>query len=366
MTTPQRKFPDLDQLYTLATRALVWGLLLGILWAIRPFFLLVFLTFLFAYTQQNLVHRLKPVLPNRTLRVTLVGLSLLGVMILVGAYIVPSVNQQARLFVEKLPVYLDSVDRGLEHLDSRYPMLPTLIPELQISQDSATSPARTLLQLIFGNGATSNTRSHVQFGLETIRDISSVGSSFLLSLLFSFLIVLDLHKLGDSTRKLKDTRLGFIYEEMSTSVTDFARVMGRALEAQLLIAFVNTVLTAIGLHLLGLGDRVAFLSTIVFLCSFIPVAGVFISSVPICLVALQEAGLTLMMFAIALITGIHMIEAYILNPKIYGRHMRLNPVLVLIILTVAGKLFHFWGFILGVPVCTYIFGHAIQYKSSKI
>ena len=33
---------------------------------------------------------------------------------------------------------------------------------------------------------------------------------------------------------------------------------------------------------------------------------------------------------------------------------------ILIILTLAGKLFGFWGLILGVPVCTYIFGYAIR------
>jgi predicted PurR-regulated permease PerM len=33
---------------------------------------------------------------------------------------------------------------------------------------------------------------------------------------------------------------------------------------------------------------------------------------------------------------------------------------VLIILTIGGTLFQFWGLILGVPVCTYLFGHAIR------
>ena len=45
--------------------------------------------------------------------------------------------------------------------------------------------------------------------------------------------------------------------------------------------------------------------------------------------------------------------------------MRINSVIILIILTVAGKLFGFWGLILGVPVCTYIFGHAIRYKAER-
>ena len=63
-----------------------------------------------------------------------------------------------------------------------------------------------------------------------------------------------------------------------------------------------------------------------------------------------------------MILVIHFIEAYFLNPKIYGHHLRMNPVLTLIILTVCGKLLGPWGLILGIPVFNYIFSHAIRYK----
>ena len=86
---------------------------------------------------------------------------------------------------------------------------------------------------------------------------------------------------------------------------------------------------------------------------------------PICLVALQASGLQTMLLSIVLITVIHLIEGYILNPRIYGSYMRINSVIILIILTVGGKLFGLWGLILGVPVCTYIFGHAIRYKQGN-
>jgi predicted PurR-regulated permease PerM len=67
--------------------------------------------------------------------------------------------------------------------------------------------------------------------------------------------------------------------------------------------------------------------------------------------------------AVILIVVAHMVEAYILNPRIYGHHLRMNPVVVLMILTMSGRLFSVWGLILGVPICTYIFGHAIQYQN---
>jgi predicted PurR-regulated permease PerM len=57
--------------------------------------------------------------------------------------------------------------------------------------------------------------------------------------------------------------------------------------------------------------------------------------------------------AIGLVIVIHAIEAYLLNPIIYGRHLKLNPVLTLIILYVGYHAFGLWGMLLGVPVARY-------------
>jgi predicted PurR-regulated permease PerM len=195
--------------------------------------------------------------------------------------------------------------------------------------------------------------------------IATMTSTFLLSILFSFLIILDLPRLSASVRELENTKLRFIYLSIAGDIRDFSRVLGKALEAQLIVATINSILTAVGISILGIGEHVAFLSVIVFFCSFIPVIGVFISSVPICLVALQVSGVQIMLLAVLLITVIHLIEGYILNPRIYGSYMRINPVIILIILTIGGKLFGFWGLLLGVPFCTYIFGHAIRIRDDR-
>ena len=70
--------------------------------------------------------------------------------------------------------------------------------------------------------------------------------------------------------------------------------------------------------------------------------------------------------AVLMIAVIHMIEAYVLNPRIYGSKMRLNPVIVLVILTVAGKLFYFWGLVLGVPLYTWFVSQVIRKNSIKV
>jgi predicted PurR-regulated permease PerM len=195
--------------------------------------------------------------------------------------------------------------------------------------------------------------------LEIVQSGLGYASSFLLALLFSFLIVLDLPKLKRAIQTLSTTKIGFIYDEVADNIAGFGRVLGRALEAQLFIAICNTILTAIGIWIMGI-DNILVLSTIVFFCSFIPVVGTFISSTPICLLALQSDGVGAMVLVIVMICVIHAIETYILNPQIYGHHMHMNPVLVLIVLVIGGKLFGVWGLVLGIPIVNYVFRHAIR------
>ena len=97
-----------------------------------------------------------------------------------------------------------------------------------------------------------------------------------------------------------------------------------------------------------------------FICSFIPVLGIFLSSVPICILGLQTGGFALVLKLILFVIGIHLIEAYVLNPKIVGAVMHIHFLAVLIILLVAGKLFGFWGLLLGIPTFQYVFNEIIM------
>ena len=53
---------------------------------------------------------------------------------------------------------------------------------------------------------------------------------------------------------------------------------------------------------------------------------------------------------ILMVTGIHFIEAYVLNPAIYSAHLKLHPLLVLTVLVVAEHSLGVWGLLLaGAP-----------------
>ena len=397
--------PPWDTIFSLGTRTFVWALIISVLYILRPFLLLVFLTFVFAYIQAHAVERLAARIRHRALRVVIVGLVFLGTLLATGFTLLPQVQEQAKQFLNNKDVYIADADKQLNSFLSEYPSVykslakqkraleeagasgaPVAVDADKVAE--APTPADDLsgaqgkpkddLESDGGGGASEELpnlhlirdlvdnvgKSLAENPVEIGQSVLSSVSSFLLSLLFSFLIVLDLRKIKRGVKGLAKTKIGFIYDEVADNVAGFGRVLGRALEAQLFIAICNTILTAVCIWIMGIPNLLV-LSTIVFFCSFIPVAGTFISSTPIALLALQGGGVGDMSIVIVMIVIVHLVETYVLNPQIYGHHMHMNPVLVLIVLTIAGKLFGIWGLILGIPMVNYIFRHAIRYQTEK-
>jgi predicted PurR-regulated permease PerM len=329
----------------------------------------------------------------------IVGLVFLGTLFATGFTLVPEIQAQAYTFWSSRDTYIQQGDRELNKFLKQYPSLYAGLAKHHITDldkagakppgDAAATqptpteapttnptpgqdPAKTAPLLgpngeklpehlpLVGDLLNGLIDTWTKNPLEIGQSVIGYASSFLLSLLFSFLIVLDLPKLRRGINGLSHTKIGFIYDEVADNIAGFGMVLGRALEAQMFIAICNTILTAIGLWMMGLTQNLLVLSAIVFVFSFIPVFGTILSSIPICLLALQTGGVTTMVLAILMICAVHALETYVLNPQIYGHHMHMNPVLVLIVLTIGGKLFGVWGLLLGIPIVNYVFRHAIR------
>jgi predicted PurR-regulated permease PerM len=382
---------SLNEFYQRNRRVVIWAILFGLLWLLRDFFGLVFLSFVLAIIAAPLAEfgsrRLK--LPH-WLALVLVYLLFLIVLASFVRFVVPSVASEINRMIGNLPTtelrLIETKNRFVERYPSlRQPLtgfLRSALPDdlaaavdrelvnerarLEVTEtdiaeavETEAIPAGALAeyfnrqdQLYLNALMTEQFQRVREYAPAVVNMLYRATATTLLALLFSFLILSDLSRIKRGIGRLKNSRVGDFYEEAAQPVVRFGILVGRAIEAQASIALVNTVLTLVGLLLLGI-PLIAMLSVIVFVCSFIPVLGVFISTTPIVLVALNAGGLSLSLAAVGLVVVIHAIEAYLLNPMIYGRHLKLNPVLTLIILYVGYHAFGLWGMLLGVPVARY-------------
>ena len=251
------------------------------------------------------------------------------------------------------------------------------------------------------------------------------------------MLVWDLPAISAGVASLKVSRLSAIYDEVVPVFAVFGKLFGKALEAQARIAAVNTALTAAGMWVLAIPGA-GLLSLFVFICSFIPVAGVIISTIPMGFVALTEYGFTKvrgggvwglgggglggggfggrwggggaaavgalarslarsllvpsrarvsharalslpihpppiqtlipeqLALVIVMVTMVHFVEAYALNPAIYSAHLKLHPLMVLSVLVVAEHSLGVWGLLLAVPLTVFALDYCIRYPESSV
>ncbi|MCB9830915.1 MAG: AI-2E family transporter [Planctomycetes bacterium] len=400
-------------------KGLIWAIFFFLLWLLRDFFPLIFVTFVFSFVTASacrVLGRLRPSMGWRS-RVALVFSGFLLILSLLVSIAVPQVkagvwelNGMVRDLPRKWEAQIDPWLYDNWNFYRRLVTKTTLVPIDGVSyrdevakfgepagaregeaivepgspETAATPGADRPVepQLVtreerisfWKTDQVGDYLAHLQQNVlkdlpslitDVVTGIMALVSLLFLAMLFSFLIVFDLDSLSREVKKLENTKLSDFYRETISSIVEFGAVLGKVLEAQAVIALVNALLTAIGLWLLGV-PNVAFLSLFVFVCGFIPVAGVFISSVPICLVGLYVDGVPTLLVLVAFITGIHFLEAYVLNPRIMGAALHINPVLVLIILVIGHHALGVWGLLLGLPICYYFFTHVIKREKQEI
>lgn len=374
---------------TALQKTLIWGIFFAILYALKDFFPLIFLTFMLSFISASVVRVIGkrfPALGWKT-RVVFVFLLLIAVMTGMIQLLIPQVKfgvYNMKVAAEEFPTkWTNEIEPKLIKESELYRKVlgidengePMTAESKPAAVDAAAEslPAierRQLSDLAEVRHFIDETKSAVlkkipDYLQNVVTGVSALFMLLFLSTLFSFLIVLDLDGLRREVMKLDETKLKGFYRETMLNIVKFGAVLGKVIEAQAVIALVNTALTAIGLYFFGI-PHIAFLCLGVFICGFIPVAGVFISSVPICLVALFTDGPSMFLWMIVFITVIHMIEAYILNPRIMGATLHVNPVLVLMILVIGHKPMGVWGFLLGVPLCYYFFTYVIKKEDREI
>jgi predicted PurR-regulated permease PerM len=119
------------------------------------------------------------------------------------------------------------------------------------------------------------------------------------------------------------------------------------------MSFINLglgICTAIGLHLIGLEDAILW-GALAGLMNFIPYVGMVFSTTIIALASTVQFGFQITIFApISIYLGLNLLESQLITPLVMGKNMRINPLIVIVWLTIWGWLWGVVGLLLAVPM----------------
>ena len=205
----------------------------------------------------------------------------------------------------------------------------------------------------------------LDFGQVVVFSVVTSIFQTLITLMVTAFIIIDHEKILGFFKELFPTRfmdrIEMFLQKQNTGLHGVVR-------GQLIICAVNGTLTGIGLLIFDVKFALT-LSLLATVCSLIPIFGVFISSIPIIMMALTNS-----FFAAVAILGwillIHFIEANILNPKIIGKSAEIHPVLVILALMAGEGAYGIFGALIAVPIysilqTTFIFIREMIFDEGK-
>ena len=196
-------------------------------------------------------------------------------------------------------------------------------------------------------------KSGIQSIMLFVTNLGKWSINFFMALLLSLVFILEKKSILNFVHKFKYSRIAVAYNYFSYFGKNFLNSFGKVIQAQIMIAITNTVLSIIGLTIMGFPQLFA-LAFMIFILSLVPVAGVFISLIPLCLIAFKIGGLVKVIFVLIMIFIIHAIESYILNPKFMSDTTHLPIFFTFATLIVSEHFMGTWGLLLGIPIVIFL------------
>ncbi len=149
------------------------------------------------------------------------------------------------------------------------------------------------------------------------------------------------HWLRTKTPESQRGRIDFLLKTLR-------RVVGGYIRGTVLLALIIGVLMGIGLAIIGI-PYAFLLAVFAFALEFLPVLGVYITSIAILAVALTQGWITALITLVFLIV-VETLENNILTPRIVGRAVGLNPIITIFALLAGVELFGIIGGLFSTPI----------------
>lgn len=205
--------------------------------------------------------------------------------------------------------------------------------------------------------------------MKAVGYVKKTGFNIGLSILLSFMYILEQHKLKAFFQRFEKGRSNFLYTYYKSLAKIFMKSFVVVIEMQLVISLINSVISSIILTLLGF-TNVLILGPMMFILGLMPVVGVIVSFIPLSICALQVGGISKLISVIVMIVALHAFESYVLNPKIMSSAIHLPIFITFSVLILSEHFLGAWGMIIGIPLFVFILelinGEKEQVNDEKI
>ena len=286
---------------------------------------------------------------RRPLALVLTLVAVIGVLALAGLVIGPGIADAVMSIIREIPAAFQRLEHQLtalaENLQDLWPLLEEQLMKLQeeIQWQELSAKALEIAKAI-GAGIVSSGGF--------IGGVVSGVSTFVISLIFSFYVLLQKEKLGRQGRQV-------IYGLLPLRQADRTLDVLQCLEACILGTLFVAAMTIFRMpYALLVGVLIA-------LTALIPIVGAFIGcAVGALLIAIDDPWKALWFIVLFLV--LQQIEGNLIYPHVVGSSVGLPSIWVLAAVTLGGKLMGITGMLFFIPLCSVIYALFRSYVKNRL
>jgi len=289
--------------------------------------------------------------------IVIVGV-LMGIFILLGFLFIPSLVDQTGSFITRLSTY---VSNHVSQLDEKY------IKRLLVR---GGIPSRTADQLVTGQ-VTPQIRAMIgeipSVILSLIEQLPRIVERLLNLIIVPFAAVYllkDWKKMGVAFLDLFPAKTRARRELMLENID---RVLYGYIRGQLTMAIIVGSLGALTFWILGV-PYYGLLGVVIAVSDLIPIVGMLFSVIIVEIVIFLTMQLSpgVIFSGVAVIGCLHLLESYILGPKIVGEGIGLPPVIMILSLILFGYFLGFIGLLIAVPATAVLMMFLGEYRKLQV
>jgi predicted PurR-regulated permease PerM len=198
-----------------------------------------------------------------------------------------------------------------------------------------------------------NLKSGSDYLLGLATNAGKISFNIFISLILSLFFILEKEEISNFLRKFEKSKARGAYQYIKYFGKNFLNSFGKVMKAQILIATINAILSVVALRFMGFHQLLG-LGLMIFLLGLIPVAGVIISLIPLAIIAFKIGGIMKVLAVLIMVTVLHGLEGYVLNPKFMSVNTKLPVFFTFVILLVSEHYMGIWGLLLGIPLFMFV------------
>ncbi len=281
---------------------------------------------------------------RRGLSLTLAFATLITILGVIVALVVPQLTKCIKMLIDLIPGALDFVVAKLSEFD--------FVPEDIIATLSKIDWQSKISSII--STVTSGVGSVMNVVISTVSTVVSGVTTAVLAIIFSVYVLLYKDKLNS---QLKTLMRHYLPDKITDKINYVASVANdsfhKFIVAQCTEALILGVLCTIGMFILRL-PYAAMIGAVTVVTAFIPVVGALLGGAIGVFLILMQSPVKAVIFLVFIIL-LQQIEGDLIYPKVVGNSMGLPSIWVLAAVTVGGGMFGVMGMLLSVPTASTIY-----------